>query len=102
MWPVVIVLLEIPADVFPRLRQAAILRSPDFLFLQATMEPFDVAVALGMMIGRPAVCDAELRKRLHQPARGKVWSVVSGQSEIHFSTPRWHPLQHCLFNSSQR
>jgi hypothetical protein len=40
----VIVLLQIPADVFSRFRQAATLRSPDFLFPQAAMEPFDVAV----------------------------------------------------------
>ena len=54
--PVVIVLREIPADVFSRLTETAIFRSPDFLFLQATMEPFDVAVAFRMVISRAAMC----------------------------------------------
>jgi hypothetical protein len=37
----------------------AILGSPDFLFLQAAMEPLDVAVAFWMMVGRAAMRDAK-------------------------------------------
>ncbi len=50
--PVVIVLLDPAGDVAPRFFQAPILRRPDFLFLQAAMEPLDVAVAFRVMIRR--------------------------------------------------
>ncbi len=59
MRPVVIVLLDPTSDAGPCFFQAAILRGPDFLFLQAAMEAFDVAVAFGVMIGRPPMSDAE-------------------------------------------
>jgi hypothetical protein len=45
-------------NVFSGLVYAEIFRGPDFLFLQATMEPLDVASR--MMKGRAAVGDAEL------------------------------------------
>src|SRR5579864_3380437 len=63
MRPVVIVFLDPAGDVAPRFFQAAILRRPDFLFLQAAMEPFDVTVALRVMISGAAVRDAELSER---------------------------------------
>jgi hypothetical protein len=63
MRPVVIVLLDPAGDVAPRFFQAPILRRPDFLFLQAAMEPFDVAVAFRVMIGRPLMRDAEPPER---------------------------------------
>jgi len=50
MRPVVIVLLDPAGDSAPLFFQAPVLRHPDFLFLQAAMEPFDVAVALRVMI----------------------------------------------------
>ena len=58
MRPVVIVLLDPMSDRGPRFLQAAILGGPDFLFLQAAMEPFDVAVAFRVMVGRASMRDA--------------------------------------------
>src|SRR5262249_7780698 len=66
------------------------------------MESFDVAVALRVMVGRAAVCDAELRQGLHKPCRSKLRAVVGGQSEIAFSTPRRQTLEHRLFHGVQR
>ena len=85
MRAVVIVLLQIPTDVFSRFRQTAILRSPDFLFLQAAMEPLDVAVAFRVVVSRPPMRDAQLRQRFHEPGRGELGSVVGGQGKIIFS-----------------
>ena len=82
MRPVVIVLLEIPTDVFSGLGQAAIFRRPDFFFLQAAMEPFDVAVAFRMVISRATVGDAEPCQRLHEARRSKLRAVVRGQNQI--------------------
>ena len=53
--PVVIVFLDPTSDRSSRFFQATILRRPDFLFFQAPMEPFDVAVALRVMIRRAAI-----------------------------------------------
>ena len=47
MRPIVIVLLDPTSDAGSRFFQAAILRRPDFLFFQAAMEPFDVALPSG-------------------------------------------------------
>jgi len=57
--PIVIVLLDPTGDTGPGFFQAPILCGPDFLFLQAAMEPFDVAVAFRVMVGRAPVRDAE-------------------------------------------
>ena len=97
MRAVVVVLLQIPADVFSGLRQAAIFRSPDFLFLQAAMEPLDVAVAFRMVVSRPPMGDAQLRERFHEPRRSELCPVVGGQNEITFSASCWQTIQHCLF-----
>ena len=59
MRAVVIVLFDPARDRGPRFLQAAILRRPDFLLLQAAMEPFDVTVAFRVMIRRAAVRDAQ-------------------------------------------
>jgi hypothetical protein len=56
--PVVIVLLDPTSDAVACFLQTAILRRPDFLLLQAAMEPFDVAVTLRVMVGRAAMGDA--------------------------------------------
>ena len=45
--PVVIVLLDPTSDGGTRFFHAAIFHRPDFLFLKAAMEPFDVAVTSG-------------------------------------------------------
>ena len=57
MRPVVIVLLDPTSDAGPRFGQGAIFRGPDFLFFQAAMEPFYVAVALRVMIRRAPMRD---------------------------------------------
>jgi hypothetical protein len=62
MRPVVIVLLDPTGDRCSHFLHTAILRRPDF-FLQAAMESLDVAVAFGVMIGRPPVRDAEPPQR---------------------------------------
>jgi len=67
MRPVVIVLLDPTSDARSSFFQAAILRRPDFFFLQAAMEPFDVAVALRVMIGRTPVHDAKPRESFKEP-----------------------------------
>ena len=46
-------------DAGSRFFHAAIFRRPDFLFLQTAMEPFDVTVALRVMIRRASVRDAQ-------------------------------------------
>jgi hypothetical protein len=50
MRPVVILLLEPAGDTVPRFFQAPKFRRPDFLFLQAAMEPLDVGAAFRLMI----------------------------------------------------
>src|ERR1700719_1341450 len=50
MWAVLIVLLQIPADIFSRFPQVTILRTPDLLFLQAAMESLDIAAAFRVMV----------------------------------------------------
>jgi hypothetical protein len=59
MRPVVIVLLDPATDRLPRFLHAAIFRRPDFFFLQAAMESFDVTVAFRMMIRRAPMCDSQ-------------------------------------------
>ena len=61
MRPVVIVLLDPTGDAGASLFQAPILRRPHFFFLQAAMEPFDVAVALGMVVSRAPAGGTALR-----------------------------------------
>ena len=56
--PVIIVLFDPTSNGGSRFFQAAILRCPDFLFLQTAMEPFDVAVAFRVMVGRASMRDA--------------------------------------------
>ena len=55
--PVVIVLLDPAGDAGLCFFHAAIFRRPDFLFLQAAMEPFDVAVAFRVMVSRAPMRD---------------------------------------------
>ena len=71
-----IVLLDPAGDAFSRFFQAAILRGPHFLFLQAAMKPFDVAVALRMMIGRAALRDAEPGERFQETRRGELRAIA--------------------------
>src|ERR1700688_4801435 len=75
MRSVVIVLLDPASDRFPRFLHAAILRRPHFLFLQAAMEPFDVAVALRVMVGRATMRDPQPSERLQEPGRSELRPV---------------------------
>ena len=50
--PVVIVLLDPTSNADTYFFQAAMLRRPDFLFLQTAMEPLDVAIVFRLMIRR--------------------------------------------------
>ena len=54
-----IVFLYPATDRLPRFLHVAIFRRPDFLFLQAAVEPFDVAVTFRVMIGRAPMSDAQ-------------------------------------------
>jgi len=76
MRPVVIVLLDPMSDRGPRFLQAAILGGPDFLFLQAAMEPFDVAVAFRVIIGRAPMGDAQPMQSFDETCRSKLRSVA--------------------------
>ena len=76
MRPVVIVLLDPTSDARSRFFQTAILSRPDFLFLQAAMEPFDVAVAFRVMIRRAPVRDAEPRERFQEARRGELRAIA--------------------------
>jgi len=80
MRPVVIVFLDPTSDRSSRFFQAAIFRGPDFLFLQATMEPFDVAVAFLVMIRRAAMRDAQPVQSFDEPGRGELGAIIGGQS----------------------
>ena len=50
------------------------------------MEPFDVAVALRVMIRRAPMGDAESVERLDEPRRGELRSVVGGQLRVRRTT----------------
>ncbi len=71
-----IVLLDPARDAAARFVQVAILRRPDFLLLQAAMEPLDVAVSLRMMVRRAPMRDPEPRERLQEPRGSELRSVA--------------------------
>src|ERR1700682_4550821 len=79
--PVVIVLLDPTSDAGPPFFHAAIFCGPDFLFLQAAMEPLDVAVALRVMVGRAPMRDAQPVERLDEPRRSELCPIVGGQRQ---------------------
>ncbi len=61
------------------------------------MKPFDVAVTLGMVVGRAAVGDAQLVQGFDITRRGKL-RVVGRQSQTH--SPRTERAGgHCLVQS---
>ena len=59
MRTVVIVLLDPARDAQLGLVEALVLVEPHLLFFQAAMEPLNVAVALGMVVSRAPVRDAQ-------------------------------------------
>jgi len=74
----VIVLFDPTSDAGSRFIQAAILGRPHFLFLQAAMEPFDVAVALRVMTSRraAAVRDTAANARATASAAERADQVI--------------------------
>ncbi len=96
MRTVVIVLLDPTSNRRTRLFDAAIFVHPDFLLLQAAMEPFDVAISFRMVIRRPPMRDAQPRKCLHEARRSKLRSVVGGQRQVCFAAPRRQAVQYRL------
>ena len=102
MRPVVIVLLDPTSDRCPCFFQAPIFRRPDFLFFQAAMEPFDVAVAFRVMIRRPPMGDAEPTERLHEPRRSELRSIVGGQRHVRLAAALGQPCEHGLLDRCQR
>src|SRR5450755_212070 len=82
MRPVVIVLLDPTGDAGTRFFHASILRRPDFFFLQAAMEPLNVAVSLGVMVGRATMRDAQPVERLDEPCRSELCPIVGGQRHM--------------------
>ena len=59
MRTVVIVLFDPTSDAELGLVEVLVLVEPHLLFFQAAMESLDVAIALGMVVGRAAVRDAQ-------------------------------------------
>ena len=59
MRTVVIVLLDPAGDAQLGLVEVLIFVEPHLLFFQAAMEPLDVTVALGMVVSRAPVRDAQ-------------------------------------------
>ena len=102
MRPVVIVLLDPTSDRCPRFFQAPILRRPDFLFLQAAMEPFNVTVAFRVMIRRPSVRDAEPCERFQEPRRSELRSVIRRQRHVFLAAALGQPFEHGLLHRYER
>src|SRR3974390_1614665 len=98
MRPVVIVLLDPTTHVGPCFFQAAILRRPHFFLLQAAMEPFDVAVALRVMIRRAAVRDAEPVQGFDEPERSELGPIIGGQSDTRLPAARGKPFENRLLD----
>src|SRR5271156_2406838 len=97
MRPVVIVLLDPAGDAGPRFFQAPILCRPDFFFLQAAMEPFDVAVTFRVMIGRPAMPDAEPVQGFDEPGRSELRAVVDRERYALLAAALGQPFEYGLF-----
>src|ERR1700691_1858253 len=102
MRPVVIVLLDSTSDAGPCFFHAAIFRRPDFLFLEAAMEPLNVAVPLRVMIGRAPMSDAQPVERLDEPCRSELCPIVGGQRYMGLTAALGQPCQHRLLHRCQR
>ena len=101
MKPVVIVLLDPTRDAAARLVQRAVFGRPDFLLLQAAMEPLDIPVALRVMVGRAPVRDAQPPQRFDEPRRSELRPVGGGQRQLRLAAARGRPLQNCLLDRGQ-
>ena len=80
----------------------SILRRPDFFFLQAAVEPFDVAVAFRVMIRRPPMGDAEPPQRLQEARRSELRPVVGRQRQVRLTASCGKSIQHRLLDRCQR
>ena len=94
-----IVLHDPTCDAGSRLFQAATLCRPDFFFLQAAMESFDVAVAFRVMIRRTSTRDAQPIQSFHELGGSKLCPIGCGQSEIRSAAALEKWLEHCLLDS---
>src|ERR1700675_529570 len=94
MRTVVIVLLDPACDAQFGLVEVLVLVEPHLLFFQAAMKPFDVAVALGMVVSRAAVRDAQPVQGFDITRRRKLRAVVSRQSQTHSTRTERQNLQH--------
>jgi hypothetical protein len=64
----------------PRFLHVTILRRPDFFFFQTAMEPFNVAVPLGVMIRRPSMPNSQPVQCFNKARRSELRSIVGGQN----------------------
>src|ERR1700722_15687768 len=107
MRPVVIIFLDPTSDRCSRFFQAPILRRPDFLFFQAAVEPFDVAVALWVMIRRASMRNAQPVQSLDVPGRSELRAVVCRQRHVRLAAALGQPFEYgllyrskCIFGSA--
>src|SRR6266481_4590762 len=82
------------------LAQVLILAEPHLLFFQASMEPFDVTVALGV-VGRAPMRDTQPVQSFDIPLRRKLRAVVGRQSQTHSTRTERQNLQHGAIERSQ-
>src|ERR1700722_14608632 len=94
----VIVLLDPARDRRSRCLHVAILCGPHFFFLQAAMEPFYVAVAFRMIVGRAPMGDSQPIQSFDKARRSELCSVVGGQSHAELPAAFWQTREHGLFD----
>jgi hypothetical protein len=94
MRTVVIVLLDPMSDALLGMVEGLILVEPHLLFFQAAMKPFNVAVALGMVVSRAPMRDAQPIQRVDIPRRRKLRAVVGRQSQTRSTRTERQNLQH--------
>jgi len=101
MRTVVIVLLDPAGDALLGLIEVLIFVEPRLLFFQAAMEPLDVTVALGMVVSRAPVRDAQLIQSLDITCLSKLGAVVGRQSQTHSTRTERQKLQHSAVDRRQ-
>jgi hypothetical protein len=88
MRTVVIVLLDPAGDAVPGLLETVVFVEPHLFFFQAAMEPFDVAVAVGMVVSRASMRDTQPVQGFHIACRSKLRAIVGGQRQTPFHENR--------------
>jgi hypothetical protein len=94
MRTVVIVLLDPASDALLGLVEALVLVEPHLLFFQAAMEPLDITVALGMVVSRAPVRDAQPIQGFDISCGRKLRAVVGRQSQTRSTRTERQSLQH--------